>query len=346
MLYLRKIPILKYIIGTIIFLSTQQSLARNAIIPCEWSGRLGDQVMLYMATKYIAMTYDMDFFYREFKNSDKFMLSSYDKKFDSSIRKNYGHIINIKNFQDLESIKNNSNTLFVLQWGLVSIDTGRSIFEKKHLNAQFLAHMQQMLQLIEPLKQPILKIPADYISIAVHIRKGEGFDNSLLSTQIYKNNNKYSDQTWPSKFPPEQYYIDQINRLTSLLADKKIILYIFSDSLDPIALTERIKSHCLRKDLTFITATDIWQNSLFNDLYAMSECSCLICSTSMLSYVAEIIGNHAVVIRPHTYEWHATILYIKQSKINLYLDKNIANKELIFNELNQDYISKQLHDYL
>jgi hypothetical protein len=364
-----KIKALKIIVIATIFLTAQQILTKNAIVPCEWDGRLGDQIMLYMATKYVAMTYDMNFFYREFKNSDKFMLSRYDKKFDSSIRKNYKHIISIKNFQDLESIKNNSNALFVLQWGLVSGDTRTSIFEKKYFNAQFLAHMQQMLTLINPLNQPILEIPAGHISIAVHVRKGEGFDIPLQSIQIYKNNGddheqlqsilqktphvqnkldnrqKSSDQIWPSKFPPEQYYIDQINNLTKLLADKKIIIYIFSDSLDPASLTKRIKAHCSRKDLTFVTVTGIWQNSLFFDLYAMSECDCLICSTSMLSYAAEIIGNHAVVIRPYTHEWQGNILYIKESKINLFGNKNIKNVELIFNEQNKAYINKLLHKY-
>lgn len=347
-----------------VFLITQQTFTKNAIIPCEWGGRLGDQIMLYMATKYIAMTYDMDFFYREFKNSDTFMLSRYDKKFNSSIRKNYERVINIKNIQDLESIKNNSNTLFVLQWGPVSGAARTSIFEKKYSNTKFLAHMQQMLKLIKPLKQPILDIPADYISIAVHVRKGEGFDSPLQSIQIYKNKENtlkpvqsekaltqliirksYADKLWPSKFPPEQYYIDQINALTRLLANKKIIIYVFSDAIDPASLTERIKTHCSCKNITFITVTNSWQNSLFSDLYAMAECDCLICSTSMLSYTAEIIGNHAVVIRPFTWEWQGNILYIKESKINLFGNKNTENVELILNEQNEAFINKLVHDY-
>lgn len=322
--------------------------AKNAIAPCEWQGRFGDQIMLYMATKYLAEYYGMDCFYREFKYSDKLMLSSREKKFNASIKNHYNHTLHIQNPQDLELIKQHTDTLFILQWGPIVKNIFATIFEKKYYNRQLLADMRDMLQLIEPLEQPILDIPTGYISVAVHIRKGEGFDKPLKSTQIYRKQKaispKASDELWPTKFPPEQYYIDQINTLAWLLTDKKIIFYVFSDAKDTANLTERIKTHCARKDLEFVTVTHTWQNSLFHDLYAMAECDCLICSTSNLSYTAEIIGNHNAVIRPYTWQWQDNILYITQAIISLFCNKNSPNVELIFDDQNRSYISEKLHE--
>ena len=119
-------------------------------------------------------------------------------------------------------------------------------------------------------------------------------------------------------------FIDQIKVLEELLPDKKMIFYIFSDSLNPQALTERITQYCSTENTAFINAASPKSESPMIDMYKMATCDCLIRPDSSYSIVSQIMGNHKIVFSPQNYQWRDKILYITRVRITFF--DNIKNK--------------------
>ena len=217
----------------------------------------------------------------------------------------------------------------------------------------------QLQAMLKPLAAiPKFEIPSNIISVAVHIRKGEGYDVPLLSAQIYKNVDKIfrgtqkqefngntpSDRNWPSKFPPEQYYIDQINILADLLADKKIIFYIFSDCQDPLTLTSRIAEYCKKDNIAIVNAASSLKESPIIDLCKIASCDCLIRPQSSYSIVSQIMGNHKIVFSPHRCEWRNNILYVPQVKITMFNSKKNDSIEFLIDNCDKNLIKQWLDE--
>ena len=77
-----------------------------------------------------------------------------------------------------------------------------------------------------------IKIPDDKITVALHVRKGGGHDAPLFQR---RHKLKFPDLAYPLKFPPDSYFIDQLIKLSEILNDKP--LYVF--------LLQMIQSHSI-----------------------------------------------------------------------------------------------------
>ena len=312
-----------YAYATLLFLMycTLSLFAKNAIVQSSTGERLGDRLLYISAVKYFALLYDLDFFYINSSLMDQFTFSITDIPISKKIESQYK---NKAKFNEATYNKANSSTLFKAQWGV--INNFYKNFGKRHAHRDIFDQLQQLLKPLGTI--PTLNIPHGYISVAVHIRKGDGYDQPLQSQQIYRSHARRisADRSWPKKFPPEQYYINQINLLAELLAEQQLIFYIFSDSHDPNKLTQRIASYCKHKNANFINASSSLQDSPIFDMCKMASCDCLIRPESSYSMVAQIMGNHKIVLFPQKAEWKDNILYIPE--VNVILFNSIKNNTM------------------
>lgn len=190
--------------------------------------------------------------------------------------------------------------------------------------------------------QDMVKKEADVFTIAVHIRKGNGggqiYDGELASEQIFDfdrssvrytidtTNNPFNffeaeekfactrsqfpgldspDISWTTKFPPEQYYIDQINSLAARTPGS-LLVRVFTDDKDPWALIERLKNRCHDARIRFAyhdNRDQGYKKMMVEDLYLMSHGDALIRSTSRFAIIAEVLGNFKTVILPTKGTW-------------------------------------------
>lgn len=323
-------------------LLTFQMTARNAILQKDRGERLGDRLLIICAVKFLALTHDLDFYYRPSQFLVDCMLSDTEVKFDDSIKARYKKTIEFTE----PAFKNaGPSTLFLAPWS--TIDYLFHHFGKRHI---FRAYFDQLQMMVTPkILLPTLEIPHDTISVAVHVRKGEGYDQPLSSKQIYKKaaietkgKEKSADRSWPSKFPPEQYYIDQIRLLEDFLADKKITFFIFSDSLNPQDLTARIEKNCAKENATFINASSSRSDSPLIDMYKMAACDCLIRAESSYSMVSQIMGNHKLVFSPQSCEWRKNILYVTRVKLVLFNSNANEAMEYILGHCDKTMLKKQI----
>ena len=166
---------------------------------------------------------------------------------------------------------------------------------------------------------PTITLPQDKVTVAVHVRKGGGFDQPLSSVQYYTKNmvsrKFYADKEFPRKFPPEQYYVDQIKRISKLFNDAPLFVYIFTDDRSPLRLVDRIKKAVNKNNITFSCRNhdNVHNAHVVEDFYNIARFDCLIRSGSNFALAAQILtGNHKVVIYPKHWQWVGRKLVIDE----------------------------------
>lgn len=273
-------------------------------------GRFGDNIAgTFTKALYLSWKYQLPFIYEPFNGSDQLRMHElYDVQHYN--KNDYAQIIKIDNEEQLkESIQ--ENTLYIVHF----YTTIENIFNKAlYLEPEF---SRLLKQTIAPLfdYEP-LEIPSGYISVAVHVRKGSGPDKPLASVQLYDSsqlpddNQKpihlskpltaYADYVWPTKFPPDQYYIDQIIKISELFNDAPLYVHIFTDAADAQAIAQLYKDQIKKENIIFGFHTGYNQYNLHivQDYCHMAQCDCLIRSSSLYAKAAQLLGNHQIVIYP------------------------------------------------
>ncbi|HVW99408.1 MAG TPA: hypothetical protein VHA52_03065 [Candidatus Babeliaceae bacterium] len=127
----------------------------------------------------------------------------------------------------------------------------------------------------------------------------------------------------PLKFPPTQFYIDQIAMLSKFLDNRPLYIHLFTDDKNPQKLLQLLQQHV---DLPNITYGYNNSGSLIHDCYHMAQFDCLIKSTSTFSSIAQLIGDHMITIIPTESFWDSNILvinnttwFIRSEKLPLFL---------------------------
>lgn len=195
--------------------------------------------------------------------------------------------------------------------------------------------------------------PENIKTVAMHVRKGGGFDFPLASLQYRPTHNTYKQNTpidpklfvdcsEPFKFPPEQYYVDQLIFLYHLLQDQSLYVYIFTDDPNPAQIANNIRQkieeqHIFNIQFDYRKETNRHTLNIVKDIYLMSRFDYFIKSCSHFPWVSQMIGNHKVIISPDAYYWHDNYLDITQAHI-LIPDR----KEHILHKINaiQENITK------
>ena len=94
--------------------------------------------------------------------------------------------------------------------------------------------------------------------------------------------------------------------MSRLLEDCPLYVYIFTNDSDPIALMNYCKK-CINKDNIEFGCRSNTNNGtkfIIEDFFAMAyQFDCLIRGKSAFSYVAQLIGNHRIVIYTKGSQW-------------------------------------------
>jgi hypothetical protein len=162
---------------------------------------------------------------------------------------------------------------------------------------------------------PLLDLPTDKITVALHVRKGGGYDAPLASEQIFDKNtypqrrntriDEPADVIWPLKFPPDQYYIDQIKHLHEMVSGAPLYIYIFTDDPNPADIARRYARELQIDTITFDyrPAGNKHNANVLEDFFNIARFDCLIRSGSNFAQMAQLIGDHKIVIYPKNAHW-------------------------------------------
>lgn len=294
-----------YLSTTLGFCNKTQSSFKNA--PCfiycgEYGTRLGDRLLLYSMAKWIAYKNKLPLRVEPFPYYEELMGSLIDLPLEK-IPPNYN-----KNYVHLESKLTKKNGSVYL---IHAYPYGSDIPTMKN-DPYFLRLLRTAISPKAPLD--LIIPPKHLISVAVHIRNGGGFDNPLISVQIFDSkethhpvySTEYQDKSNPLKFPPEQFYIDQIKKISEIFSNQPLYLFIFTDDANPSILCERIKKHVDLDNIIFDCRKSACRHDMnvLEDLFSMLNFDCLIRpSDSHFSSIVYLLGDHQVVIYPDSYHW-------------------------------------------
>ncbi len=301
--------------------------------------RLGDAITTVCKTFYFSEIYNLPIYFRDFPYFDQFAISQKAKMLTPEIEKKFSKTIPINNITDIEQhIKSSEPVLFECHF----LSETSPIYSITRAYPEFDSLIRAAFTPLTSI-EPVAKPPA-VITVALHVRKGGGFDKPLASTQEYatddipikgvylrKNNprgshidifpiqwpagpiyidavrkyiskkNNFSDYLWPIKFPPDQYYIDQLKELSSMLPGKNLLVYLFTDDPNPEAIMERysnqLKDHP-RIIFSYRQKGNHHTKNILQDLFAIAQCDCLISASSSFATAAQLLGNHQILMFP------------------------------------------------
>ena len=316
--------------------------------------RLGDRLITYAKAKWFSYTHNIPFVYKPFPMADKFKLHEKEKRVSGSLENEFQR--KVKVHKDCDIFKFRPSTLFSvclntyfggieLAWGSPSSTQNAHVIDDKPIltdslffltddlyvkiieNPLFGEILKDMLSPVVPV--PTIKPPDNILSVAVHVRTSEAFAYDTL----------FEIKNQGLRFPPEQFYIDQICNLSRSLDDIPLYVFVFTDDLDPEALTHRLKAGCSKANILFDCRHYAAQpQHVLEDFYSMTTFDCLIRACSHFSGVAQLIGRHSVIIRPAHFVWKGgnviidktdvIIPNIKERHVNYYTFDQISNGKL------------------
>lgn len=317
--------------------------------PSVEGGRFGDHIVAYCKTKYFSLKHHLPLLYKPFQLSNALKLHRQETIFNQMHYMHFKRQLNVNSEADI--INNlQPGTLFVVSMYTrlttsTHVDTVApspavakqtffwidEIYQKMLEDPIFYSVIQDQLQPVVTL--PKSSIPSGYISVALHVRRGGGFDGPIGSAQ-YVDQMSFTpqicmvtvDKKFPLKFPPEQFFVDQVRVLSELFHDVPMFVQLFTDDLQAFELLDRLKRHCNKNNIVWAYCPTIWKESTLEEIFAMTHFDCLIRSCSHFGGIAQLLGNHKIVIWPTDYEWQSNYLNISRTSVMI----NSNNKRSIY----------------
>jgi hypothetical protein len=303
-------------------------------------GRLGDNILLYCKAKYLSYKHGKPLRYNNFPFFDQLNISVYETQYQ---RENNIRHIRVNNAQVIPSYLD-SPTIFDIDYyckmtkknNLHGSYVGCKEFpfdwvKKKMVKYQeFGAELKRNLQIHTPRNTQIHKA-GDCITVAVSTRMGTSIhdDPALYSEQFFEMPYRYGDLGFAFKFVPQQFYINQVKRLSALLQHRKMHIHFFIDKEKDYAANILAQWRIALADYKNITLEcnieGTWEQRTLDDLYIMSHCSCLIRGCSHFAGIAQLAGDHLIIIGPNpaSYIWEGRRLIF--TKTFIYFQNALKN---------------------
>ena len=143
------------------------------------------------------------------------------------------------------------------------------------------------------------------------------------------------DIACPCKFPPNQYFIDQIVTLSKILGNVPMYVHIFTDENDTFALLSEFKKRVNLPNIIWGCRADgnVGDYNVVEDFYVMSKFDYLIRPASSYSLGASLLGMHKIIILPKHSRWVSKeVLIIDEIEID-YHDKIVNTINSINNKV-------------
>lgn len=146
---------------------------------------------------------------------------------------------------------------------------------------------------------PRLEIPSDRLSVAVHVRKGSGGDLTLVADP--KASRDRIRDVVTIRMPRDQFYVEQIAKLSELYGNPPMYVFIFTDHKDPQKIMMRYQAKINKANIQFDCrrkGNSHCNDFAVEDMCEMTRFDCLIRSMSNLGQMAHALGNYRCVIYP------------------------------------------------
>jgi hypothetical protein len=261
----------------------------NAVTYTFSGGRLGDNLLSYFHARWLSYKYGLPLLYKPFLYSDQFSLHNMDQREGKDF--SFKNVISLSKESDIQAAP--SSSLFISPY----FPETRSEYEWCNLSWLPFFNVdwedpgfrEEVVKCLQP-KHSVktLTLPSNCITVALHIRRGD-------------EANFPAYRTWPLKFVPDDYYIQQIQRMAKIFSNEKLYIHLFTNDNNPQLIVKKYKKILNNPKITFSYQEVKDENKLLEDFFSIPKFDCCILCQSNFSVIASKLGNYLVLIIPvHT----------------------------------------------
>jgi len=262
--------------GALIFFSCP---AHTFITTKPANGRFGDHLVLYARAKLISLACNAPLLYQPFSHSEGLVLHAQETLYNQDAHKNLPTIELDDAVQILGKAVKNNPALYRINF----FTRLRGIQSETYAMC-----LREIRRLIRPSNTlATVTIPPGTLSVAVHVRRGGGYDH--LTKHVFRE-----------KFLPASYYAKALRSLMKLFPHRQIYAHIFTDDPNPNEVVSEISAALNNRRVKFgyRKEKNRYAENVLEDFFAMTKFDCLVRPASSFSRMAEVLGNHRVVISP------------------------------------------------
>lgn len=262
----------------------------NAVGYSLSGGRLGDNLLAYLHAKWISYKYDLPLVRTPFYLSSQFCLEGRDQLLNKSIT--FKNVVQVSHEKQITA--DPSSTLFIIPYFTESefeyeLCNGFSapLFEVEWNDSTFKAEVAKCIAPTNPIDTLVL--PNDCLTVGVHVRRGGGVDPLPMVSRLL-----------PLKFPPDSYYIQQIERLANIFNDQKLYVYILTDDRNPKKIVDSYAQvlNNPRIQFDYRKTNNSPHANILEDFFSFPKFDCLIICHSNFSLIASKLGSYDLLITP------------------------------------------------
>ncbi|MCI5052050.1 MAG: hypothetical protein MRY21_02805 [Simkaniaceae bacterium] len=292
----------------------------KGILYSSYGCRSGDRLLHYTKASWVAYRHRLPLYIVHFSFADHLNLFYTDHYYDERVQTSFPKVVMIKSEGGVRQ-RLSDNTLFDIGfqfrkpgWDPYEVGTWKELME----DAAFREHLRSKIAPVK--KMMFAPLPKECLSVAIHIRDGGGLDFPRLSKQLFAYQPQlistseretfsldgYCDGLFPLKFPPLQYYINSLRKLSNRLGNPPIYAYVFTDSLTPEKLVGQLKRQVDLPNIKYRhhEKTSGPSSKILEDMMDMARYDCLIRGGSNYSQISHLIGRHKIVVFPKASFWY------------------------------------------
>lgn len=248
-------------------------------------GRMGDCLLAYLKAKWVSHQHNIPLIFEPFKGSENFSLHKKEKyHFDkSSAVQKFKHCKTYSNKKPISQGK--ENNLYEVNY-YPEDPSEYSHFPKNWEvsvnwdDPEFQNIIQENLKPTSDVK--LVQMPPHDASIALHVRRGKGFDADAFS------------YLFPNKLPPMAYYHEALTKVCQEYQNerkKELYIHLFTDHPNPEELSKEFSSIMEKFPDLKINLSYRKDAGMLDDLFSMSKFDALIRSTSNFSLISGVLGR-------------------------------------------------------
>lgn len=303
----------------------QRLFSRSGIVSTLSGGRLGDNLVAVAHAAWLSHKYGYQLAYMPFEYSDKLVLAYKAPRWSHEWAALFTHHVRYPLHQGMEqSVRTNADgTCIIIPYFSEFLSEYGVCADFKHLttypfavNWRDAAFKELLRNLFTPVEKVArIPLPADRISVALHMRRGGGFDPAPSDGTLHHGASL--DKGFPLKCPPVRFYIDQLISLYENLGKKPLYVFLFTDDAAPEVLIREIQRWVGDRDILFDwrKSGNSHDSNVLEDFVNMQRFNCMIRPQSNLSYMAARLGSLLIEIEPYAARWDGPWLVVTHARI-------------------------------
>jgi hypothetical protein len=281
-----------------ISIATSAFAVKHAIT-CQYhkNGRFGEHATSIIKALLLARKYGFTYVHNPIAHADQLCIQANGTPYTEALSKRYRKVHAFNEKLVINNLSSTMPTLFFVQYA-TKLEDLRDIAEIT--DEAFLADVRALFAPCIARTKPE-SVPG-VITVALHVRRGGGYDpDSTIRNQALR-------------FANDAYNVAQLKRVMDLFPHCKMLVRLFTDDPNPAAIVARYCTVLKNPAFEFVYRQQGNKHdaNVVEDLLAMAECDCLIRPASCFSQLAQLIGNHKVIIYPTSYTRKGTMNVITE----------------------------------